>query len=458
LLITFNLNNNWLVIYKFLKSLLKHRKDADTHSMSYISDTSAQDTKIEKPRPLNKILFVTSFIIVTLIVSYFFILPSILNWTKGISAVHKDKLNIAAVEQGLFIRDLSVQGKVIAARRPILYSPAQGTVTYSVEAGDSVIAKQTIAIIDSPELKSEYNQQVANLTRLQNQLEREKIQVKKSNLEQENQIGQALVALNAAEREMRRSDEAMKNKIISDIDYQKAKDDLQNAKREYEHAVKEVALIKESQKFEIKTRELELRSQQVKVTELKRQVDGLKITSPVTGLVGNLSTQQKNSVAKNQALLSIVDLSEYELEVQIPESYADDLALGMEAEITLNQRVYKGELVAISPEIVQGRVQGKIRFTNKGLTGLRQNQRLTTRVILERKNNIQYLPRGQFLKTYNGRFAYVIKENSAVKTPIKIGSRSLGKVEVISGLKTGDNVVISDSDVFKDASSVRILQ
>ena len=426
--------------------------------MSYIADTSAQDTQIEKPRSLNKIIIFSFSIILAVIVSYFFILPSVVNWTKGTSAVHKDKLNIAAVKQGLFIRDLSVQGKVIAARRPILYSPAQGTVTYLVEAGDSVVTQQTIAIIDSPELKSEYNQQIANLTRLKNQLEREKIQVKKSNLEQENQIGQAQVALNAAKREMRRSDEAMKNKIISDIDYQKAKDDLQNAKREYEHAVKEVALIKESQKFEIKTREFELHSQQVKVTELKRQVDGLKITSPVTGLVGNLSTQQKNSVAKNQALLSIVDLSEYELEVQIPESYADDLALGMEAEITLNQSLYQGELVAISPEIVQGRVQGKIRFTDKSLTGLRQNQRLTTRVILERKNNIQYLPRGQFLKTYNGQFAYVVSDNSAVKTPIKIGSRSLGKVEVISGLKTGDTVVISDSDIFKDAPSVRILQ
>ncbi|TMO63046.1 efflux RND transporter periplasmic adaptor subunit [Pseudoalteromonas aurantia] len=426
--------------------------------MSYIADTSAQDTQIEKPRSLNKMIIFSFSTILTVIVSYFFILPSVVNWTKGTSAVHKDKLNIAAVKQGLFIRDLSVQGKVIAARRPILYSPAQGTVTYLVEAGDSVVTQQTIAIIDSPELKSEYNQQIANLTRLKNQLEREKIQVKKSNLEQENQIGQAQVALNAAKREMRRSGEAMKNKIISDIDYQKAKDDLQNAKREYEHAVKEVALIKESQKFEIKTREFELHSQQVKVTELKRQVDGLKITSPVTGLVGNLSTQQKNSVAKNQALLSIVDLSEYELEVQIPESYADDLALGMEAEITLNQSLYQGELVAISPEIVQGRVQGKIRFTDKSLTGLRQNQRLTTRVILERKNNIQYLPRGQFLKTYNGQFAYVVSDNSAVKTPIKIGSRSLGKVEVISGLKTGDTVVISDSDIFKDAPSVRILK
>ncbi|MBE0370200.1 efflux RND transporter periplasmic adaptor subunit [Pseudoalteromonas aurantia] len=426
--------------------------------MSYIADTSAQDTKIATPHSIKKITVILSYVVLVLILSYIFILPSLLNWSTGQSAINKEKLHLATVEKGLFVKDLSVQGKVIAARRPVLYSSAQGTVTYLVEPGDSVAATQTIAIIESPQLKSEYNQEVANLTRLKNQLEREKIQVKRSNLEQENQIGHANVSLNAARREMRRSENAMKNQVISDIDYQKAKDDLQNANREYKHVIKEIELIKESQKFEIKTRELELKSQQVKVTELKRQVDSLKIKSPVSGLVGNLNVQQKNAVAKNQSLLSIVDLSRYQLEVQIPESYADDLALGMEAEITLNQQTYKGELVAISPEILKGRVQGKIRFNDESLTGLRQNQRLTTRVILEKKNNIHYLPRGQFLNTYNGQFAYVIANNSAVKTPIKIGSRSLAKVEVITGLKVGDTVVISDSEIFKDAPSVRILQ
>ncbi|OHU85109.1 MULTISPECIES: efflux RND transporter periplasmic adaptor subunit [Pseudoalteromonas] len=426
--------------------------------MTYISDTSAQDTQVQAQGSKTKLVIPFVAIIAFIVFIYFIVTPAIANWSSGQSAVELGKIRIAQVEQGMFVRDFSVQGRVIAAKRPVLYSPAQGTVTYLVEAGDSVSTGQTLAIIDSPELKSLYDQEIANLTKLKTHLEREKIQVKKSNLAHDNLIGKAEVSLNAARREMRRSEEAMKNSVISDIDYQKAKDDLQNAEREYQHVLKEVALLKESQKFEIQTRELELESQQVKVTELKRQVDGLKINSPVTGLVGNLNAQQKNSVAKNQPLLSVVDLTQYELEVSVPESYADDLALGMEAEITLNQTLYEGELVAISPEITKGTVNGKIRFKDDSLTGLRQNQRLTTRIILEQKNNIAFLPRGQFINTYNGQFAYVVKDNEAVKTPIKLGSRSLAQVEILSGLKQGDQVVISDNEIFKDAPSVRILQ
>ena len=151
------------------------------------------------------------------------------------------------------------------------------------------------------------------------------------------------------------------------------------------------------------------------MAELSRQVDALKVVSPVAGIVGNLAVEQKNTVAKNQSLLSVVDLSEYEIEVQIPESYSEDLAIGMSAEINLNGESYQGEIVAISPEIENGQVAGKIRFNQQTVNGLRQNQRLTSRIVIEHKQNIAYLPHSQYLTVHNGQFAYVVKEGGPLK-------------------------------------------
>ncbi|MCF2910685.1 efflux RND transporter periplasmic adaptor subunit [Pseudoalteromonas sp. DL2-H2.2] len=422
--------------------------------MQYIDDTSAQDSQLEKKHNY-KLYFL---IIAGLFISLYFVVPQLLAWASGESAVRMDNIHVAEVRRGEFIRDISVQGRVIASRRPTLYSPAEGTVTYLVTAGDSVEINQPLAQIDSPELKSLLAQEQAELTRLKTQLEREKIQAKKQDLAQENYLGQAIVALNAAKREMRRNEEGKKNQVVSDIDYQKAKDELENAQREHRLAVKEVALLKESQKFEIQTRAIELQAQQVLVDELQRRVASLEIRSPVNGIVGNLSVDQKNTVAKNQPLLSVVDLSHYEVEVNIPENYADDLALGMPAQITLNGRAYEGELTAISPEIVRGQVEGKIRFKETDITGLRQNQRLTSRIVLEEKSGVTYLPRGQFVDAYSGKYAYVLDEGSAVKKPISLGSKSLGQVEVLSGLTVGDTVIISDTRMFNSAERVRVVQ
>lgn len=423
--------------------------------MAYIPDTSAQDSVVERPKKNRLFIIVIGIFI---LIAVFFMTPIFTQWASGQTAVSSDKVHIASVKRGDFIRDISVQGKVVAARRPTIYSPAQGTVTYLVESGDSVVEGQVLAVLDSPELKSEFAQHQAQLNKLETELQRQIIQAKKQDLAQENYLGKATVVLNAAKREMRRSENGLKTQVVSDIDYQKAKDDLENAEREYHLAIKEVELQKESQKFEIRTKELEFEAQKVKVVELQRQVAALKVLSPVGGLVGNLTVEQKNTVAKNQPLLSVVDLSKYEIEVQIPESYSDDLALGMLAEISLNGEVYSGEIVAISPEIENGRVEGKIRFKDDTIQGLRQNQRLTSRIVIEQKQNIAYLPHGQYIEAYNGQFAYVVKEGSAIKTPIQIGLRSIGQVEVLSGLNVGDQVITSDARIFKDAPSVKIIQ
>ncbi|GMM84131.1 efflux RND transporter periplasmic adaptor subunit [Pseudoalteromonas sp. MTN2-4] len=426
--------------------------------MSYIPDTSAQDSQVATSKQTKKWVIYTASLFAFLTFCYAFILPLVEGWVGGKSAISLDKLKLAQVTQGDFIRDFSVQGKVIAARRPVLYSPAQGTVTYLVDAGDRVEMGQALAQVESPELQSLFDQENTQLSRLRTQLAREKIQAKHIQLQQENRIGQARVALNAAKREMRRSEEAKENQIISDIDFQKAKDDLENALREFEHVNKEVALLKESQQFEIQTYEFEFNAQKVKVAELQRQVLGLEVRSPVAGLVGNLNLEQKNTVSKNQPLMSVVDLSEYEVEVLIPETYADDLALGIEAEINFNEQSFMGNLVAMSPEITKGSVQGKVRFTGTAPDNLRQNQRLTTRLILEQRSQVNYLPRGRFLQSYDGMHIYVLRDNEAVKVPAKLGTKSLSKVEVISGLALGDTVVISDYRIFEKASSVRVLQ
>jgi len=425
--------------------------------MNKIQDTSAQDFKLEPKKSSNKLYIAAGFISL-FAVSSFYIAPAVSKWNSSEYTISKERLRTAIVEQSSFTRDVSVQARVVAAIRPVLYSPAQGTVTYLVDAGDQVKQDQVLAQIESPELQSQYNQELSSLTRLKTQLERQKIQSKTAILSKEKDVDKAKVLLNAAVREMRRSDEANNKKLISDIDYQKAKDDLENAQLEHQHVLKESKLLHENLQFEVKSKQLEVQSQQVKVEELKRQVQALKIKSPVSGLVGNLSAEQKNAVAKNQALLNVVDLSQFELELNIPENYADDLAIGMKAQVLFNGEEFQGTLVAVSPEIINNQVEGKIRFSENTPIGLRQNQRLTTRILLEEKTNVLNVARGQFLDSNAGRIAYVIKNDIAYKTRIQTGARSLSKVEIVSGLKKGEHIVISNTEQFQGAEKVALTQ
>jgi len=129
----------------------------------------------------------------------------------------------------------------------------------------------------------------------------------------------------------------------------------------------------------------------------------------------------------------------------------------MTAEIRLGSRIYPGQLVAVSPEIINNEVRSRIRFTDLAPENLRQNQRLTTRILMEQHPDVLILQRGQFLDSGGGRIAYILKDDGlAIRRPIAIGARSLSSVEIQGGLAEGDLVVISSIDPFQGAETVLV--
>ena len=430
-----------------------------------ITDTSAQDTIIA-PNRTSKTYLLGGMFFLVLIIALVILYPYFSRWSDSSMSVSAERIRIGTVKRGDFVRDLSIQGRVVAAISPKLYSPAQGTITFLVDPGDTVIQGQTLATIESPELSNQLKQEQSTLQRLQFELDRQRIQSKKQALENQKSSDLAKVALTAADREKRRADQAYKSHTISQIDFEKAQDDLENAKLIHKHAVNDAKLNIESLEFEVQTKQLQVDRQALQVDDLTRQVSDLTLLSPVNGIVGNLAVEQKNQVSKNQGIMSVVDLTEFELDVDIPESYADDLAIGMMAEVNLNGQNHQAILVTISPEIENNQVTGRVRFAKTGIqgnplpapSGLRQNQRLTTRILMENKQDVLMVERGQFLQSANGSVAYVLQDGLAIRTPINTGARSLSVVEVLDGLSEGQQIIISGTDQFSGAKTVLISQ
>ncbi|MGD9020381.1 MAG: efflux RND transporter periplasmic adaptor subunit [Lysobacterales bacterium] len=421
-----------------------------------IADTSAQDVTLEKP-PKTRQWLILGGVALMLIALAWSALPSLHRWASSDVSVARDRLRLAEVTRSDLVRDVSVQGRVVAAVSPSLFAPADGTITLLVEAGARVNKGQVLATLDSPELQNRLQQEHATLDRLSVELDRQRIEAKQKALDNLKNVDLTRVTLVAAERERRRAESGWEIEAISEIDYEKTKDDLDTARLAHEHAVADAELDDERLAFELKTRELQVERQGFLVGDLQRQVDELDMRSPVDGIVGNLMVDQKAAVARNEIVMAVVDLTAFEIEAQVPESYADDLGLGMQAEVLVGNSPFQATLVSVSPEIIQNQVTTRIRFTNGMPPGLRQNQRLTTRILMEEKHDVLTLPRGQFLDSGGNRIAYVLDENDiAHRRSISVGARSLAAVEVVSGLEEGDTVVISSIDGFRGADRVRV--
>lgn len=416
-----------------------------------IKDTSQQDTIMAKS---HKSYIKTLLWGVLSVVIVVFGWQAFASWQSNELSVSRGQLKLATVERGDLMRDIVTTGKIVAASAPIVYSPEAGLVTLLVKPGDLVELGQNVAIIDSPQLMARLNQQKTLVQQLTSDVSREKLTARRTQLALQQKSELAKVNLAAAEREARRADVSIKRNLISQIDYEQSQDELAKARLTSHHAEQEALLAQDTLAFEVENKVLQLKAKQQELTELQRKVDELAITSPVAGIVGNWLVEQKAKTNSNESLMMIVDLSAYEAELQVPETYADEIGLGMTVEISLGGKQLQGQLASISPEVINNQVTARVRMNDTQDISLRQNQRVSARIILEQKQDVLMVRRGQFYQNGGGKLGYRVQENIAEKIQLVSGATSMSHVEIIAGAKEGDTLVVSSLNVFDNKERI----
>jgi HlyD family secretion protein len=418
-----------------------------------LRDTSAQDRVIEPTNPFKrhrKLILVALAGIAALVVLVLFLV----RYSGAGASVDRARVSIAAVERGNFVRDIAADGQVVAAVSPTLYANALGTVMLKVHAGDTVAKGQVLAAVDSPDLTAKMSQEEATLVGLRLDWQRATLDAEHKLLQLRDAYNQAEVDQKTAQRERDRSRKAYELGSYSELQALRAEDALEKAQFAFQQAKSNYDSQPKQNRFDIDSKKALLDRQQYLVDDLKRQVDGLNVKSPVDGQVGQVQVADRASVAKDAPLLTVVDLSALEVEIKVTESLARDLRSGMTADLEGGGHHWQGVVSGVSPEVVAGQVTARLRFGAEEPAGLRQSQRLSVRIFIDRRNNVLMVDRGSFVDQEGGRFAYVVHGNIAERHPVQLGAASIAKVEVLDGLSAGDQVVISGTDAFNGAQRV----
>jgi HlyD family secretion protein len=382
------------------------------------------------------------------------LLAYLLRYTGAGVSVDRSRLSIAAVERGSFVRDIAADGQVVAAVSPTLYADALGTVTLKVHAGDTVSKGQALAVIDSPDLTAKLSQEEASSVSLRIDWQRAALDAERKQSQLRDAFNQAQVDQKTAQRELDRSRKAYELGSYTELQALRAEDSLEKAQFALDQAKMNYESQPKQNRFDIDSKKALYDRQQYLVADLKRQVDGLNVRSPVDGQVGQVQVADRASVAKDAPLLTVVDLSALEVEIKVTESLARDLRPGMSADLEGGGHHWQGSVSGVSPEVVAGQVTARLRFGNEKPAGLRQSQRLSVRILIDRRDNVLMVDRGTFMDQEGGGFAYVVHGNIAERRPVSLGAASIAIVEILDGLAVGDQIVISGTDEFKSAQRV----
>src|SRR5215212_4812454 len=244
-----------------------------------IQDTSSMDRAVVATRNPRTTLYLVLGAIVLLALAIF-LFPAVRRWMRAETAVDATTLRFATVTRGDLMRDLSVQGRVVASLHPTLFSSGPGIVAIRQKAGSQARKGDVLATIDSKELQTALEQARAVLGSLRAEFERQKIVGRQTQLRAQQQVDLLTLRAEAAKRALERNQKMFGEGLSNKADLEAAQDNVRTSQMELEQAKKELDLSRETLSFDMQTREQQYLRQQSVTDDLQKRVDELTIRAP----------------------------------------------------------------------------------------------------------------------------------------------------------------------------------
>jgi HlyD family secretion protein len=189
-----------------------------------------------------------------------------------------------------------------------------------------------------------------------------------------------------------------------------------------------------------------------------RQLDALKVRAGITGVLQELPVQVGQRVTQGTILAKVVQPEHLKAELKIPETQAKDIVIGQSAEIDTHNGIVKGTVSRIDPAVQNGTVTVDVKLDEAPPKGARPDLSVDGTITLERLDNVLYVGRPAFgqEKSTVSMFKIDPDGKSASRTRVELGRSSVNTIEIVRGLKEGDQVILSDMSRWDANDHIRL--
>jgi RND family efflux transporter MFP subunit len=334
---------------------------------------------------------------------------------------------------------LNASGYIVAQRKAAVASKVTGSlVALMVEEGSKIKRGDVIARMENIDVSAVRDQAAANLNTALATLE------------------QTRADRDNAQKEYERYKQLVARDYVSKSDYEVVE-------TRYRRAVEGV-----------KASEAVVHAAEAALQNAKASLDYTLIRAPFDAVVltknadiGDIVTPLGAAANAKAAVVTIADMNSLQVEVDVSETSITTIRVGQPCDIQLDalpDTRFRGEVYAIVPTIDRSKatVLVKVRFLDKD-----------RRMLPDMSAKVSFLPRKlapeemkprlaagrSALINLNGKtFAYLLEGNRVRETPVRVGATFGDMVEILSGLKAGDRVVVTPPKGLKDGSRVKVAE
>ncbi|GAA4352588.1 HlyD family efflux transporter periplasmic adaptor subunit [Hymenobacter saemangeumensis] len=371
--------------------------------------------------------------------------------------IKRDNILTAVAETGDVEAALTASGVLVPGHEAVITSPIQSTIQrINVAVGsrvqpgqiilelDKELAGSSLAKLSDEQLRNQNKNSQLQLTlernlndlRAQEQVQRVKVSSLQSTLRDE----QHLLKIGGGTAESVRQAEL--NLAVAQLEAERLRRQIENQQRVNAADVRELGYTVSMQQRSIK-----------ELADKLRQAD---ISSQQPGVLTWVNENIGSTVQAGDALARVADLSSFRVRATISDTYAEQLHPGDAVVVRVNETDLRGHISNISPAVEKGVVTFFAELDDNHHPALRANLRADVFVVTKSHHNVLRLKNGPYYHGGREQLVFVVKDGRATRRVVQLGDSNFDYVQVTSGLRPGEEVVISDMKDHEDTPELTV--
>ncbi len=216
-----------------------------------------------------------------------------------------------------------------------------------------------------------------------------------------------------------------------------------------------------------KATETQLASSQAKIDQIRalsefkhKQLDALKVRAGIPGVLEAVPVPVVvgQRAPQGTILAKVVQPEHLKAELKIPETQAKDIEIGQAAEVDTHNGIIQGQVMRIDPAAQNGTFTVDVKLEGDLPKGARPDLSVDGTITMEKLDNVLYVGRPAFgqEKSTVGMFRIEPDGKTAVRVPVELGRSSVNAIEIIRGLREGDEVILSDTSRWDNVDRIKL--
>jgi HlyD family secretion protein len=393
-------------------------------------------------------------------------LVAVLLMTLGVSRLKPAAPTVEAatvwrdtVKRGPMLRQVRGLGTLVPEDIRWIPATTQGRVERIVLwPGTAVKADSIILELTNPQLEQEMEDAELKVKSAEASQANLRVQLQNDQLQQRAAAATVEAEFNKAKMQAQMNEALAKDQLVSDLMLRQSKVDAEQLAVRNEIAKQQLASSEESMRARLAVQQSDLDQIRAILHLKRRQYDELKVRAGFSGMLQLVPVEVGQQVAPGSNLARVANPLRLKAELKIAETQAKDIQIGQLASIDTRNGMVEGRVIRIDPSVQNGTRTVDVSLPDELPKGAVPDLSVDGTIELERLPDVLYVGRPAFGQEQStvGLFKLDPDGSGASRVQVKLGRNSVNQVEVLSGLKVDDAVILSDMSAWDAFDRVRL--